>query len=328
MQIIKTGISLQLFDETMSVYHALILLYITRNLAVCFSHKFKFSSPAKVFYVKENPNQSFHPFQTPFDIRMKLSPLSPRQPTIENRNLIREYFTRTRLPPAIFKPSFTPFTPPPQLDIAYTHPARLLADSSNTQPESIYIETNREIEIEYVDDNSIELLDAGCEKSSQRKSSQSKVDSPNRRKEKQIAFESFIVDTPTTDPVNLCKLIGKVSPNLVKTWEQLNDVNVQKPHFVRSISNDSEKILYPEPAEVLNGKQYQVNHVVHSGSSEDFFDSIDGKLNSNLECLVSLCCDNIDDGYAAGEEMAEFESLDRRKICWSIESSRIVSGKN
>lgn len=258
---------------------------------------------------------------------MKLSPLLPQQPTIENRNLIREYFTRTRLPPAIFKPSFTPFTPPPQLDIAYTHPARLLTDMSDVQPESIYVETNREIEIKYVDDNSIELLDAGCEKSSQRKSSNSNSDSPGSRKGKQIAFQSFVIDAPTE--VNLCKLIGKVSPNLVKTWEQLNDVNSSnKPAYVRSTSDDSEKILYPEPNDLLNAKQYQVNHVVHSGSSEDFFDSIDGKLNSNLECLVSLCCDNIDDGYAAGEVMAEFESLDRRKICWSIESSRIVSGKN
>lgn len=234
------------------------------------------------------------------------------------------------MPPAIFKPSFTPFTPPPQLDIAYTHPARLLTDSTITQPESICIETNREIEIKYVDDNSIELLDAGCDKLCQRNSNDRSPSGSG--KEKQIAFQSFVVDAPT-DAVSLCKLIGKVSPNLVKTWEQLNDVNANtKPNFIRSTSNDSEKILYPEPAEVVTGKQkgqpYHVNHVVHSGSSEDFFDSIDGKLSSELECLVSLCCDNIDDGYAAGEVMADFESLDRRKICWSIESSRIVSGKN
>ncbi len=231
------------------------------------------------------------------------------------------------MPPPIFKPFFTPFTPPPQLDIAYTHPARLLTDSSVAQPESIYVETNREIEIKYVDDNSIELLDAGCEKSCQRKIPNPNVDSPSSSgKEKQIAFQSFVVDVPTTDAVNLCKLIGKVSPNLVKTWEQLNDANSNaKPNYVRSTSNESEKILYPEPSEVVTGKKYQVNHVVHSGSSEDFFDSIDGKMSSDLECLFSLCCDNVDDGYAAGEVMAEFD----RKICWSIESSRIVSsGKN
>lgn len=149
--------------------------------------------------------------------------------------------------------------------------------------------------------------------------------SHNQHKEKQIAFQSFVIDVPTSDATNLCKLIGKVSPNLVKTWEQLNDVNANKPHYVRSTSNESEKILYPESTDVVTGKPYQVNHVVHSGSSEDFFDSIDGKLGSDLECLVSLCCD---DGYAAGEVMAEFESLDRRKVCWSIESSRIVSGEN
>lgn len=176
-----------------------------------------------------------------------------------------------------------------------------------------------------MDDNSIELLDAGCDvQSSHRKDSNN--DGPSvRSKEKQIAFQSFVVDAPT----DLCKLIGKVSPNLVKTWEQLNDVNA-KPNYVRSTSNDSEKILYPEPTtEAPTTKPYQVNHVVHSGSSEDFFDSIDGKLSSDLECLVSLCCENIDDdGYAAGEVMADFESLDRRKVCWSIESSRIVSGNN
>ncbi|KAJ6637282.1 Translocon-associated protein subunit delta, partial [Pseudolycoriella hygida] len=216
--------------------------------------------------------------KTPFannDIRMKLTPLLPQQPTIQNRNLIREYFTRTRLPPPIFKPSFTPFTPSPQLEIAYTHPARLLTDPTIMQPESVYNETNREIEIKYVDDNSVELLDAGCKISDQQ--IYSNEDSCNSRKEKQIAFQSFVVETPPTEEANLCKLIGKVSPNLVKTWEQLNDLSSNaKPNYLRSTSNESEKILYPEPTELVTGKPYEVNHVVHSGSSETFFDSIDG----------------------------------------------------
>lgn len=198
------------------------------------------------------------------------------------------------------------------------------------QPESIYVETNREIEVIDVDDNSIELLDADCDKSSVRKVSNLHNATSNQCKEKQIAFQSFIVDVPvTTGAGSLCKLIGKVSPNLVKTWEQLNDANSNsKPTYVRSTSNDSEKILYPESTEVLltSKPAYQVNHVVHSGSSEDFFDSIDGsKMSSDLDCLVSLCCE---DNYAAGEVMAEFESLDRRKVCWSMESSRMVSGEH
>lgn len=226
-----------------------------------------------------------------------------------NRDLISEYLARNCAPPAILKPSFQAFSPPPQLELAYKHPCLLFQEdddeidliSTIPVPSSIYTETNREIEIEYVEDNSIELLDAS-EKNGRR--GRLSVRRPN---EKRNAFHSIELDTsaPSSGNATQCKLIGNVKPNLIKTWEQLNKQQL-----------------------------YRVNHVVHaSESSEDFYDSIDDQFISELNEMPSMCGDDEDGGSssmmtasatAAGEGMAQYESLDKRKLAWSIESDKIL----
>lgn len=225
-----------------------------------------------------------------------------------NRDLISEYLARNCAPPAILKPSFQAFSPPPQLELAYKHPRLLFQDEDDeierttpvTPQSSIYTETNREIEIKYVEDNSIEVLDASenngrCGRLSAR-----------RPPDKRNAFHSIELESspPTSVNFSQCKLIGNVKPNLIKTWEQLNKHQL-----------------------------YRVNHVVHaSESSEDFYDSIDDQLISELNEIPSMCDDDEDgsssmmtaSGTAAGEGMAQYESLDKRKLAWSIESDKIL----
>lgn len=242
------------------------------------------------------------------DVFRRFSASAETTPTkMPNRDLIGEYLARNCAPPAILKPSFQAFSPPPQLELAYKHPRLLLEDedeidvlSTTGVHSSIYTETNREIEIKYVEDNSIELLDAS-EKNGRR--GRSSVSRPN---EKRNAFHSIELDTSPLSSVKVsqCKLIGNVKPNLIKTWEQLN-----------------------------KNQLYHVNHVVHaSESSEDFYDSIDDQFISELNDIPSMCGDDEDgsssmvtaSGTAAGEGMAQYESLDKRKFAWSIESDKIL----
>ena len=225
--------------------------------------------------------------------------VSSSSQSIPNRDLIREYFARSCAVPPIFKPSFQPFSPPPQLEIAYKHPRLLLQTSTDEEDdESACIETNRGTEIKYVDDNSIELLDAGKQQTNAtnaRRNSSSR-DVITMRK------TAFISISDSVD--NSCKLIGKVNPNLVKTWEQLNGSTAMCP-------SDS------------NQKQYHVNHVIHhqqTESSEDFYDSIDDEIIDELNQITSICLREPED-TAAGEMMAQYESFDKRRACWSMEGS-------
>lgn len=116
------------------------------------------------------------------------------------------------------------------------------------------------------------------------------------------AFHSIELDPSPPSSVAQCTLIGNVKPNLIKTWEQLNKQQL-----------------------------YRVNHVVHaSESSEDFYDSIDDQFISELNEIPSMCGDEEDGtssmmtASAAGEGMAQYESLDKRKHAWSIESDKIL----
>lgn len=146
-----------------------------------------------------------------------------------------------------------------------------------------------------------------------------------------------------------CHLIGKVNPNILRTWEQLNLCQ----------SNDSEAEAFCNQDEELG--PFQVNYVTYekrkkrttdrSASQDDlYYDSIDeneddtlnlqpgnvGTLSSGTgESVIyrgqSLMTDSTDAllqaaeeegqlGPRGGEGMAEFDSLDRKRFkCWSLE---------
>lgn len=176
------------------------------------------------------------------------------------------------------------------------------------------METNRELTVQYVDDNSIEMLDATHE-------SVVHHHQPRTFSVKRTAFTS--IEKPSAGAQSSCKLVGKVDPHLIKTWEQLNAGN--QTHRESALSGGN-----------AQGPQLQ---------SEDFYDSIDDdQLVSELERIPSMCDDgnefndllddDVDDvlfdgrtlgRQAAGEVMAQFESIDKRKICWSMDSEKVLN---
>lgn len=192
------------------------------------------------------------------------------------------------------------------------------ASSSSSPKPNSFVERNRELTVQYVDDNSIEMLDATNETASQ----------PRRFSVKRTAFPS--IEKTGGEAQSSCKLVGKVNPNLIKTWEQLNASNQ---------SNRASRM-----AGSVQGS--------HQLQSEDFYDSIDDdQLVSELERIPSMCdgeeyndlmmldddveLDGMDDEVlfdgrtlgrqAAGEVMAQFESIDKRKICWSMDSEKVLN---
>lgn len=262
--------------------------------------------------------------------------------SISNRDLIKEYLARNQQPPAIFKPSFTPFSPPPQLEIAYKHP-RLLMNSTDdeNEEESIYRETINQLDL---DDHSVDEIILAASEPTDRKSRSTAKNSTklqNQLRQRKIDAFSSISTADKSSEDNECKLIGKVNPNLVRTWEQLNRKSIppsndylKQLYRSRSLSNNSgdEKILYPDNNTTVDlttaqsDGDFRINVMIHSESSEDFYDSIDDRFLSDLNGVPSICVEN-DDGAAAGEVMAEYDLLDKRKICWSIDSERLVYKK-
>lgn len=215
------------------------------------------------------------------------------------------------------------------MELAYTHPRLLFEHDEDDERREVvdgfretrssaspklnsFVERNRELTVTYVDDNSIELLDATKETALQ----------PRTFSVKRTAFTS--IEKSADETLASCKLVGKVNPNLIKTWEQLNASN--PPKRVTTTAQRPQQL-----------------------QSEDFYDSIDDdQLVSELERIPSMCDvddynDLLDDDLdlngmdevmfdgrafgrrAAGEVMAQFESMDKRKICWSMDSEKILN---
>lgn len=139
----------------------------------------------------------------------------------------------------------------------------------------------------------------------------------------------------SSDTTSPCHLIGKVNPNLVKTWEQLNSSqhNINKISTSLTTSESSDKqscvLFYRKPFNFTEDNdvenKFHVNRVIHSESSGDFYDSIDDQ--SIIENTYVVDDDIMGSIYhdetvmVGGEGMAECDSLiEKKKICWSIEN--------
>lgn len=204
-----------------------------------------------------------------------------------NRDLIREYLSRTRAPPAIFRPT-TPFTVFNQMsnhqqlvNIAYKHP-QLLVDDNDT-------------------DHNTDTIDAGLAGASTIVEPDS-INCSDKPK-------SIIINSKLTENVE-CKLIGNVNPNLVRTWNQINGKN-------NSIAN------YPfefGPETRTNDESFTIKRGVNETT---FYDSIDNDQSiitqEDEEELIASICEQM---AAGGEAMAEYLSYIHKKetICWSIDS--------
>lgn len=270
------------------------------------------------------------------------------------RDLIREYFARNATPPAIFRPSFQAFSPPPVLQLAYTHPALLLLDDDDDdansndargpnggrRPADKAAETDRAVDETFVSGNSVEmLLDAatvGPERSPP----------PPSFRLRRSAFSSIDLSADAADggaavqsqsPGDAALPAGTVTANLIRTWEQLNAANAPAA-AVTPVSATQPMLRAPVP--LPRRSTATAASRVSAADDNDFYDSIDDdddddQFVSELERIPSMCCENGDDDElecgavadgdvgamaVAGEAMAQFESLDKRKICWSMDS--------
>lgn len=262
------------------------------------------------------------------------------------------------------------------LELAYKHPILLMNDEDEQNVfcsvvSSVGNERNREVEVRYVDDNSIELLDA------REDYGEGEKESLIVPKPKKMAFHS-LKGSPVkngVDDESKCRLVGKVNPNILKTWEQLSGGDKAEPTTGRrknsknslititsseNSSADSKQSClifyrnqYNNMAAGEPEEEFHVNRIQHGSvsttsstvedkavpamvtstttttSSEgcyDFYDSIDDsstRIDDGAGVVVPEDEDGDDDdeeyGMAAGEGLADFTSLDRKKMMWSID---------
>lgn len=251
----------------------------------------------------------------------------------QSRDLIREYLTKTRNPPPpIFQLPFTSNNTTAALNdevnMAYKHPI-LLMDSPDDECDFNNDDKNNEINLNNI-----------LTKDELKEQQESSFIIPIPKKNAFSSLISLKSDRDNNeDEKPMCRLIGKVNPNLIKTWEQLNGNlinNNQNSNKQISLTNSesSEKqscvVFYRKPFTfkddnncLTNDDNFHVNKVLHSESSGDFYDSIDDRsIIENTYVVDNIIMNSMyhDTEVAGGEGMAECNSIDNKKICWSIEN--------
>lgn len=191
----------------------------------------------------------------------------------------------------------------------------------STDEESV---DERNKEVEYIEDRSTDIIDLEDDEDLEDEISviiaQPKLNT----------FAPIVIGKEQNSEQLSPRLIGKVNPNLVKTWEQLSGNRIKINEKDKSLSSDnSEKqscvLFYRKPfsfKDDVNTEKFHVNKILHSESSGDFYDSIDDQSiveNTYIvdDIMSSSIYINQDNEYAAGEGMAECGSLEKKKICWS-----------
>lgn len=220
-----------------------------------------------------------------------------KETTFKSRDLIREYLLKTRVP-EILKPqqgrrhsaAFTTSAVVAEMNFAYKHPL-VIAEELKQQI-----------------NGSGEALADGME-----------------RKLSNVADNSSIIIPKAIRPVKKAvrddrpRLIGKVTPSIARTWEQLSGT---MEHSIESHPEEDDKQSYvlfvrkPFNFHATDDDHFAVNKIQHD-ASEKFFDSIENDSIAEYE----------EESYVeGGEEMAEeLDSLEMQKhrsdiMLWSIES--------
>jgi hypothetical protein len=230
--------------------------------------------------------------------------------SLKARDLIKEYLAKIRAkPPAIFSPTFLPITltdddgDEPQLELAYKHPILLMDEERCSVVSSECNEKNREVEVKYIVDNSVDILD-----------------------KKEDDDESLIVPKTKnfcpqkSEQRSECRLVGKVNPNILKTWEQLSGKKDGKSSLNTDTSSENSQdkqsclMFYNNLSEET--EDFCVNKIAHveNMSDADFYDSIDEQLFSK-----QTLGESDEYGLMAGEGMADCGSFDKKRMLWSID---------
>lgn len=216
------------------------------------------------------------------------------QPAFKSRDLIREYLLKTRVP-EILKPlqnrrhSCATFTATSEMNFAYKHPLVIAEELKNGSGEALADDAVRKLCNE-VDNSSIIVP--------------KRVNSQRKRSDERP------------------HLIGKVTPSIARTWEQLTSaIEYSMDDSMESETQEEEKQSYvlfvQKPFSFQTDEDdFAVNKIQHNAESERFFDSIEG----------GDYADDYDDESCpeAGEEMAKHtDSLEIHSIdvnSWLTES--------
>lgn len=213
----------------------------------------------------------------------------------QSRDLIREYLLKTRVP-EILKPqqnrrnssTFTTSAMTSDMNFAYKHPLVVAEELKNGSGETLANDMDRTL-CNVADNSSIIVPKASR--------SFKKVPHDERRPH----------------------LIGKVTPGIARTWEQLSNAMDQS---MDSSAEDDDKQSYvlfvrkPFDFQQSDNDHFAVNKIQHE-PSEQFYDSIDNDADYADDYDEESCVEG-------GEMMAEgIDSLEMRcndVILWSIES--------
>lgn len=211
--------------------------------------------------------------------------------TFQSRDLIREYLLKTRVP-EILKPqqnrrqsmTFTTSAMTSDMNFAYKHPLVVAEELKNGSGDALAYDTERKL-CNVADNSSIIIPKTNR--------SLKKVPHDDRRPH----------------------LIGKVTPSIARTWEQLTNAMDQS---MESSAEDDDKQSYvlfvrkPFNFQQTDEDHFSVNKIQHE-TSEQFYDSIDIVDDYDEESCIE-----------GGEMMADgIDSLEMRcndVILWSIES--------
>lgn len=243
-----------------------------------------------------------------FAINLRKSLTTPNLPAASpsTGNLIREFLMRTRVP-EILKPnpksiiSLASIEQQNEINLAYKHPLVVeeeLVDDFGTTPNA---------HNKYCDAPQISIDNSSIIVAKTRKI---------------LASDNH--DRP--------RLIGKINPNILKTWEQLSnnmedDLQNRRVCNHESIGNQDEQegqhssvLFVRKPNTFPNPQDVEFNYDVRSsGDCERFYDSIDAFA------VGGLSDEEITDFLpnAAGDGMANIDSLEMKSNSlklWSIES--------
>lgn len=249
------------------------------------------------------------------------SDLGGKEGTGAGRDLIKEYFARTRTqePPPIF-----------QSNLNRAYPPAYFNSVDDMELEAV---------LNFVDENFKEI-------------GVSSIIPEKKLRDQDTRHQA----KPSIRKSESCHLIGKVNPNILRTWEQLNQNNdrdsdaerkdateltkPQDPYYQRTnLQSQNEDLASFKVHYVTYDDNKDIRRNNFSSADDLYYDSIDedddaslSRSNSNAATTVSIICRKAEqqtslmvdtdlymgDPPGGGEDMAEFDSLDRNRFNWSL----------
>lgn len=210
-------------------------------------------------------------------------PQSQEIPVFKSRELIREYLLKTRVPEILKpfqnrRPTYDTSALTSDINLAYKHPLVIAEELKNDTVEQMAVDNSSFI----------------------------------------VPIPAHPIRCPRKNSGDRPHLIGKVTPNIAKTWEQItNAMESSMPSQTEEEDKQSYVLFVRKPFNFQPSEDFAVNKIQHE-HSEKFYDSIENDFQ------ITESCDDEASVVEGGDVMAEgLDSLEMRYndvILWSIES--------